>query len=408
MVDPARRGGRRRLAAAPSPRYARPATDARPRRRREDARDPRGPAVHRRARVGCAPRADTVRVGITDYAQDALGDIVFVTLPEVGAEVRAGETCGEVESTKSVSRHLRAGHRHRRRAQRRARQPRRSWSTPTRTATAGCSRSGRRRGRRRRRHELLDAAGYQSSAGQLTPTGADAPARLTPSHRAVGFRRTVDLDLGWRLTGVRTFERPRPWRGGRPDAVLHPVRSQQPRGQPLLRATAARRCAGRPRRPRRARRRRSPSAAARGRRGRARRPSGLSAADQAAVDALPPGSALLVVRRGPNAGSRFLLDTDVDHGRAGTRTATSSSTTSPCPAGTRSSVRDGGRLRRPRRRQPQRHLRQPRADRRGRARRRRRGADRQVPAGLLRRAAGRRGRSERVTRCSAAPSPAGR
>ena len=48
-------------------------------------------------------RAQTVRVGITDYAQQALGDIVFVTLPEVGAEVTAGEPCGEVESTKSVS-----------------------------------------------------------------------------------------------------------------------------------------------------------------------------------------------------------------------------------------------------------------------------------------------------------------
>ncbi len=46
---------------------------------------------------------DTVRVGVTDYAQDALGDIVFVTLPEVGSQVRAGDTCGEVESTKSVS-----------------------------------------------------------------------------------------------------------------------------------------------------------------------------------------------------------------------------------------------------------------------------------------------------------------
>nr|WP_196791352.1 glycine cleavage system protein GcvH [Motilibacter aurantiacus] len=45
----------------------------------------------------------TVRVGITDFAQDALGDVVFVTLPEVGASVRAGEPCGEVESTKSVS-----------------------------------------------------------------------------------------------------------------------------------------------------------------------------------------------------------------------------------------------------------------------------------------------------------------
>ena len=46
---------------------------------------------------------NTVRVGITDFAQSALGDVVFVQLPEVGAEVTAGETFGEVESTKSVS-----------------------------------------------------------------------------------------------------------------------------------------------------------------------------------------------------------------------------------------------------------------------------------------------------------------
>lgn len=44
-----------------------------------------------------------VRVGITDYAQDALGDVVFVQVPEVGAEVAAGDSFGEVESTKSVS-----------------------------------------------------------------------------------------------------------------------------------------------------------------------------------------------------------------------------------------------------------------------------------------------------------------
>lgn len=44
-----------------------------------------------------------VRVGITHYAQDALGDVVFVSLPEVGSAVTAGESCGEVESTKSVS-----------------------------------------------------------------------------------------------------------------------------------------------------------------------------------------------------------------------------------------------------------------------------------------------------------------
>jgi glycine cleavage system H protein len=43
------------------------------------------------------------RVGITHYAQDALGDVVFVQLPEVGAEITAGEAVGEIESTKSVS-----------------------------------------------------------------------------------------------------------------------------------------------------------------------------------------------------------------------------------------------------------------------------------------------------------------
>ena len=46
---------------------------------------------------------DTVRVGITDYAQDALGDIVFVQLPEVGQSVTPGDAVGELESTKSVS-----------------------------------------------------------------------------------------------------------------------------------------------------------------------------------------------------------------------------------------------------------------------------------------------------------------
>lgn len=45
----------------------------------------------------------TVRVGITHYAQDQLGDIVYVQLPEVGDKVAAGQPCGELESTKSVS-----------------------------------------------------------------------------------------------------------------------------------------------------------------------------------------------------------------------------------------------------------------------------------------------------------------
>jgi glycine cleavage system H protein len=46
---------------------------------------------------------ETLRVGVTDFAQDALGDIVFVTLPEAGSHLTEGEACGEIESTKSVS-----------------------------------------------------------------------------------------------------------------------------------------------------------------------------------------------------------------------------------------------------------------------------------------------------------------
>ena len=45
----------------------------------------------------------SVRIGITHFAQDALGDIVYVSLPEVGEQVTGGDTCGELESTKSVS-----------------------------------------------------------------------------------------------------------------------------------------------------------------------------------------------------------------------------------------------------------------------------------------------------------------
>ena len=46
---------------------------------------------------------DRVRVGITDFAQDALGDVVYVDVPEEGTDVEAGQPFGEVESTKSVS-----------------------------------------------------------------------------------------------------------------------------------------------------------------------------------------------------------------------------------------------------------------------------------------------------------------
>ena len=46
---------------------------------------------------------DTVRVGITAFAQEALGDVVYVSAPSIGDAVTAGDSCGEVESTKSVS-----------------------------------------------------------------------------------------------------------------------------------------------------------------------------------------------------------------------------------------------------------------------------------------------------------------
>nr|WP_196874189.1 glycine cleavage system protein GcvH [Nocardioides luteus] len=45
----------------------------------------------------------SVRIGITNYAQDALGDIVYVSMPALGDTIKAGESCGELESTKSVS-----------------------------------------------------------------------------------------------------------------------------------------------------------------------------------------------------------------------------------------------------------------------------------------------------------------
>ena len=57
----------------------------------------------RRSMSGRGSRAPRARVGITDFAQDALGDVVYVDLPEVGAVVQAGQPMGEVESTKSVS-----------------------------------------------------------------------------------------------------------------------------------------------------------------------------------------------------------------------------------------------------------------------------------------------------------------
>lgn len=53
--------------------------------------------------VATTDNASVIRMGITDFAQGALGDIVYVQLPKVGEKVTADKVCGEVESTKSVS-----------------------------------------------------------------------------------------------------------------------------------------------------------------------------------------------------------------------------------------------------------------------------------------------------------------
>ena len=163
------------LRAAPSPRYARPA----------DATTPRSRLTARRRAVipedlqytkdheWVRTEGDTVRVGVTDYAQDALGDIVFVTLPEAGTQVTAGETCGEVESTKSVS-DIYAPVTGTVVERNEALDATPSWSTPTRTATAGCSRSGPTTAADVRRPDgLLDAAalpGERSAAGRRPGT----------------------------------------------------------------------------------------------------------------------------------------------------------------------------------------------------------------------------------------------
>ena len=58
---------------------------------------------HLWARPGADAGPGLVRVGVTDFAQQSLGDVVDVTLPEPGATVTAGEACGDIESVKSLS-----------------------------------------------------------------------------------------------------------------------------------------------------------------------------------------------------------------------------------------------------------------------------------------------------------------
>lgn len=53
--------------------------------------------------VAATTSENVYRIGITDFAQEALGDIVYIQLPKIGQDVVAGNVCGEIESTKSVS-----------------------------------------------------------------------------------------------------------------------------------------------------------------------------------------------------------------------------------------------------------------------------------------------------------------
>ena len=243
---------------------------------------PRGPAVHPRARVGPQPTGDTLRVGVTDYAQEALGDIVFVTLPEVAAQVTAGEPCGEVESTKSVSD---------------------VYAPVTGTVVA--------------RNEALDASPELVNSDpygegwmiEIKPDG-DEPGQLAtacstrrptrPGSRRPESRGCPAVRAGSSLStsggGSRSSTHPRatarsaatPAAGGPP----MPFCTQCGHGNPdesrfCSNCGAALRAAAGP--PRRARPRPSPSAVASTGGEPAEKAEGLSGADQAAVDALPPG-----------------------------------------------------------------------------------------------------------------------
>ena len=169
-VVAAARGRRRRLAGA----QRRLSTLARPTRAREGATpvstdasseanyppELRYTAEHEW--VGPADDDGVVRIGVTDYAQAALGDIVFVSLPAVGDEVTAGAACGELESTKSVS-DIYAPLDGVVVARNDALDANPELSTPMRTARAGCSPSARPTPTRAR--GLLDDAAYRGVVG---------------------------------------------------------------------------------------------------------------------------------------------------------------------------------------------------------------------------------------------------
>ena len=304
----------------------------------------------------------SVRVGITHYAQDALGDIVYVSLPEVGDRSRPAAPAA------SWSRRSRSATSTPRSPARwspatRPSTPPPSWSTATRTAAAGSSRSCR-------------------------PTPA---ARRPAGRRGVrGLARAADASSGARRCALRARasadrfganHQPQPRAEGSPRAGS----DARPAGRiPMPFCTAcgkqnpddARFCSQcgtrlvTPSRRPPSRRRRRPTATitlrGAGASGRDLVDRQLNPVDAAAVDALPAGHALLVVQRGPGAGSRFLLDKDVV--TAG-RHPDSEIFLDDVTVSRRHAEFRRGRsgVHRRRRRQPQRHLRQPRPDRHGRA-----------------------------------------
>ena len=115
---------------------------------------------------------DQVRVGLTDFAQDALGDVVFVAAAPVGVAVNRGGELGEVESTKSVSQVYAPVSGTVVEVNSRARRRSRSASTATPTARAGCASSNRpssRRARRAARRRRLPVADRVLSRRRLAP-----------------------------------------------------------------------------------------------------------------------------------------------------------------------------------------------------------------------------------------------
>ena len=249
--------------------------------------------------MGRASRTDRVRVGITDYAQDALGDVVFVQLPEVGASVERDERHRARSNRPSRSRTST-----RRSAGRSSRStPRsttpRSGSTRTRTATGGSASlepaepvAGRRPARRRGlpsphrgavadRHRVRagDAAARRRTLSQVFCTNAaTATRRRRTSARRAGRRSESEAEDDTTVTFARSTRA-----GEVLDDELAVAAGRAPR----------------------------------------------------------VGMGVVVVKRGPNAGCRFVARARRSPRPGATPTATSSSTTSPCPAATPSSSATG-------------------------------------------------------------------